>query len=59
VKVLAAPLGGVFACMSVEDTEESLTMHITEIVDESMCILHGPSPSLVRVFGYAYAEGGL
>lgn len=59
MKVLTAPLGGVFSSVPVKDAEEALTVDTSKVVDESMCILHRSSPSLVGVFRDAYAEGKL
>jgi hypothetical protein len=56
MKVLTAPFSCMFPSMSVEDTKVTLAFDTTKTIDESMCILHGPPPSLISIFGYAYSK---
>jgi hypothetical protein len=50
VKMLAAPLGCVLACVTIKDCEEALAADVVKISDERMSIFHhASSPS---VFGY-------
>lgn len=56
MEVLSAPFSGILASVTIEDTEEALTVHTTKVVDKSMCILHRPSPSLVGILGNADSE---
>lgn len=54
VKMLAAPLGGVFSRMTVKDCEESLSSDAGEIDDKRVRVFHVPARALV--FGHANLE---
>jgi hypothetical protein len=47
MEVLPAPLGCMFASMTIEDCEESLATYTVEIDDEGVGIFHGSPGTLV------------
>ena len=54
VKMLAAPLGGVFSGMAIKHSKESLSSDAGEIDDERVRVFHEPARSLV--LGHADLE---
>lgn len=57
MEMVSTPLGGMLACMAVEDGEEALAAYRVKVDDEGVRVLHGAPGALV--LGDADLEGGM